>query len=70
MRFLESGEAPGQGNLLLPEVKAPRKVAVKKAALKVKAAPKKKAVPVKKKAAKKKAAVKKKKKSVAAKRKK
>jgi GTP-binding protein len=70
MRFLESGEAPEQGNLLLPEVKAPRKVAVKKAALKMKAAPKKKAVPVKKKAAKKKAAVKKKKKSVAAKRKK
>ena len=70
MRFLESGEAPAQGNLLLPEVKAPRKAAVKKAALKMKAAPKKKAVPVKKKAAKKKAAVKKKKKSVAAKRKK
>jgi GTP-binding protein len=70
MRFLESGEAPGQGNLLLPEVKAPRKVAVRKAALKKKAAPKKKTVPVKKKAAKKKAAVKKKKKSVAAKRKK
>jgi len=44
MGFIESGEAPAQGNLPLPEVKEPRKVAVKKVAPK-------KAVPKKKKAA-------------------
>jgi GTP-binding protein len=54
MGFIESGEAPAQGNLPLPVVKEPRKVVFTKAAPK-KAAPKKvaakKAVPKKKKVA-------------------
>ncbi|MEO8063350.1 MAG: Obg family GTPase CgtA [Pseudomonadota bacterium] len=81
MSFIESGEAPAQGNLLLPEVKEPKKVVVKKAAPKKKkaAAVKKKPVPAKKKVVKKKTAkktvaqktkAKKKKKSASARRKK
>jgi len=60
MGFIESGEAPAQGNLPLPVVKAPRrtKAAAPKAKAKAKAKVKKK--PAKKKAAKKKTKAKKK----------
>jgi GTP-binding protein len=52
MGFIESGEAPAQGNLPLPEVKEAKRVVVRKAAPK-KAAPKRKPAPAGKKAVKK-----------------
>jgi hypothetical protein len=55
MRFLESGEAPAQGNLVLPEIKEAKRGAVKTGTSRKKAAParKKKAAKAKKKVAKK-----------------
>ena len=53
MRFLESGEAPAQGNLTLPEVKQPEKVAVRKTASRKKTVPKTKTAAKKRAAARK-----------------